>query len=64
LAQGHGVEQNLVEAYKWVSLAKAGSAFDRAAAIETQGRLISIMTVDQIEAGQALATEFVVTFKP
>jgi uncharacterized protein len=61
LAQGKGVDQDFVEAYKWIDLAKGGNAFDRAAAVETQGRLVQIMTPEQITDGQRLSREFVPT---
>jgi uncharacterized protein len=61
LAQGKGVDQDFVEAYKWIDLAKRGTAFDRAAAVETQERLVKFMTPEQIADGQRLSQEFVPT---
>lgn len=55
------MDQDFVEAYKWIDLAKRGNAFDRAAAVETQGRLVQIMTPEQITDGQRLSREFVPT---
>lgn len=57
LAQGQGVEVNLIEAYKWIELAKRGNARDKFAADDCQNRLIAFMTPDQIAEGQRLARE-------
>ena len=58
LAQGRGVDQDLVEALKWVLLAKRGNALDRAAANETQGRLEALMTESQINSAHFMAHQF------
>lgn len=58
LAQGRGVEQNVVEGLKWILLAKRGGAWDRAAANETQGKLEALMTEQQIAEARAMALIF------
>jgi TPR repeat protein len=59
LAQGKGVKQNLIEAFKWIDLARRGNAFDRVAAQDTLNRLVQLMTADQIAEGMALSFAFV-----
>ena len=59
LAQGQGVEPDAVEAYKWIELAKRGSALDKIAAIGSQKRLVAYMTPEQVAEGQRLSSEFV-----
>jgi TPR repeat protein len=59
LAQGQGVEPDIVEAYKWIELAKRGSALDKIAANGCQKRLVAFMTPEQIAEGQRLSSEFV-----
>jgi hypothetical protein len=61
LAQANGVERNFVEAYKWIALAKGGNALDKAAAVETQGRLVTLMMPAEISEGERLLREFVPT---
>jgi ribosomal protein S20 len=61
MAQGQGVEQNLAEAYKWVDLAKRGSVFTKAAAIDTQSRLVKLMNPAQIDYGKMFSRNFVPT---
>jgi uncharacterized protein len=58
LAQGQGVEQNVVEALKWILLAKRGGAWDRHAANETQTRLEAHMTEQQIAEARVMAAIF------
>src|SRR5258708_7378333 len=48
LAQGQGVEQDLVGAYAMVELAKCGNAMDRVAATETQKKIASLLTTTQV----------------
>lgn len=57
--QGRGVEQDLVEALKWVLLAKRGSALDRFAANDTQSRLEALMTEDQVNLARVRVALFV-----
>lgn len=59
LAEGKGVEQDFIEAFKWVTLAKQGSAFDKIAATQAHKRLVALMTTEQIAEGQRLAREFI-----
>jgi TPR repeat protein len=61
LAQGKGTDRDVVEAYKWIALAKGGNALDRAAAAETQGRLVALMTLAQVSEGEWLSRKFVPT---
>ena len=61
LVQGKGVDQDVIEAYKWIELAKGGSALDRVAATETLSRLSKFMTSEQIAEGRRLAVEFIAT---
>jgi len=61
LVQGKGVDQDVIEAYKWIELAKGGSALDRVAATETLGRLSKCMTSEQIAEGKRLSVEFIPT---
>jgi len=61
LAQGKGVQQNVVEAYKWLDLAKRGSLLDKVAASDSQKRLASYLTSEQIAEGQRRARNFVPT---
>lgn len=58
LAQGQGVEQNVVEGLKWILLAKRGGLRDRYAANETQIRLEAAMTEQQIADARAMAATF------
>ncbi len=58
LAQGQGVEQNVVEGLKWILLAKRGGAWDRGAANETQIRLEALMTEQQIAEARVMAAIF------
>ena len=58
LALGRGVEQDVVEALKWVLLAKRGGPWDRTAANETQGRLEALMTEPQINQARLMALQF------
>jgi TPR repeat protein len=58
LAQGQGVEQNVVEGLKWILLAKRGGALDRNAANETQTRLQTLMTDQQIAEARVMAAIF------
>ena len=58
LAQGRGVEQDVVEGLKWILLAKRGGAWDRNAANETQGRLEALMTEQQIAKARVMALIF------
>ena len=64
LAQGQGVEQDVVEAYKWLELAKQGSFMDRRAAKECQGKLLAFMEPAQIVVGGQYARAFRPTKKP
>jgi TPR repeat protein len=59
VAQGQGVGPNCVEAYKWIELAKRGSALDKIAANGSQQRLVTYMTQEQIAEGKKLSREFV-----
>ena len=58
LAQGQGVEQNVVEGLKWILLAKRGGASDHHAANETQIRLEPLMTEQQIAEARVMAGIF------
>jgi len=58
LAQGQGVEQNVVEGLKWILLAKRGGAWDRHAANDTQTRLEALMTDQQIAEARVMAAIF------
>jgi uncharacterized protein len=58
LVKGTGVEQNLVEALKWILLAKRGGAWDRHAANETQIRLEAVMTEQQIAEARVMTAIF------
>jgi TPR repeat protein len=58
LAQGQGVEQNVVEGLKWILLAKRGGVWDRHAANETQGRLEALMSEQQIAEARVMALIF------
>jgi hypothetical protein len=53
------VELDFVEAYKWIDLAKRGGGLDKIAAIDSQKRLIALMTPEQVAEGQRLSREFV-----
>ena len=53
------VEQDAVEAYKWLNLAKKGNVLDKFAANDLQKRLVALMTPEQIAEGQRLSREFV-----
>jgi TPR repeat protein len=57
LAQGQGVEIDLIEAFKWLELAKRGNARDKTAADDCQNKLVAFMTPDQIVEGQRRARE-------
>ncbi len=59
IIEGKGVEQDFIEAFKWVTLAKQGSAFDKIAATQAHKRLVALMTTEQIAEGQRLAREFI-----
>ena len=59
LANGKGVGQDLVEAYKWVELAKRGNKLDKFAATDFQKELVKYMTQEQIAEGEKLSREFV-----
>jgi len=61
IVQGRGAEPDFTEAYKWIDLAKRGNILDKAAAVETQGRLVTLMTQEQIAEGRRLSSEFVPT---
>jgi TPR repeat protein len=57
---GHaGARQDLVEAYKWVELAKRGNKLDKFAATDFQKELVKYMTQEQIAEGEKLSREFV-----
>lgn len=58
LAQGQGVDQDVVDGLKWILLAKRGGAFDRQAANEAQVRLEAIMTQQQIHEARVMAGIF------
>jgi hypothetical protein len=53
------VEQDAVEAYKWLTLAKKGNLLDKFAATDLQKKLIALMTPEQVAEGQRLSQEFV-----
>jgi TPR repeat protein len=58
LAQGQGVEQDVVEGLQWILLAKRGGALDRQAANATQVQLEALMTNQQIAQARAMALVF------
>jgi hypothetical protein len=58
LAQGQGVEQNVVEGLQWILLAKRGGAWDRQAANAAQVRLEALMTNQQIAEARVMALIF------
>ena len=58
LAQGRGVEQDLLGAYAMVELAKCGNAMDKTAATEAQERIASLLTNDQIAEAERMASQF------
>ena len=53
------VEQDAVEAYKWLNLAKNGNVLDKVAAIDLQKKLVALMTPEQIAEGQRLSNKFI-----
>lgn len=57
LAQGQGVEVDVIESFMWLELAKLGSEADKLVADDCQNRLVVYMTPDQIAEGQSLARE-------
>lgn len=61
IAQGRGLEEDFVEAYKWIELAKGGGALDKTAAIAAQNEIIPLMTDKQIADGKRLARIFMPT---
>ena len=53
------VEHDVVEAYKWLELAKLGNDLDKVAAIDLQEKLVALMTPEQLAEGQRLSRGFV-----
>jgi hypothetical protein len=53
------VEHDVVEAYKWLELAKLGNDLDKVAAIDLQEKLVALMTPEQLVEGQSLSRGFV-----
>src|ERR1700733_10775631 len=51
-------EQNFVEAYYWLNLAKRGNVLDKVAAVDLQTKLMDLMSLDQIAEGERLSREF------
>lgn len=51
-------EQNAVEAYYWLSLAKRGNVLDKVAAVDLQTKLMELMPLEQIAEGERLLREF------
>jgi TPR repeat protein len=58
LMQGQGVEQNLVEAFKWILLARRGNPMDRYAANENQKKLEAVLSEHQIAEARVMALHF------
>jgi DNA-binding NarL/FixJ family response regulator len=51
-------EQNFVEAYYWLNLAKRGNVLDKVAAVDLQTKLMDLMSLEQIAEGERLSREF------